>query len=61
MKVFQIINFIAIALILVVICLGEEFTVSYSLEDVQNRCYAIEKIIDAEKTLKNRVKFSPDY
>ena len=53
MKIFHVINFIGIALILVAICLVEEFTVSSALENVQDRCFSIEKIIDEEKTLKN--------
>ena len=53
MKAFHIINFIAIALILVFICIAEEFTVSNSLREVQNRCFNIERIIEKEGTLKS--------
>ena len=52
MKAIHIINFIIIALLLVVICVGEELTVSLSLQDIQNRCLEIEKIVEEEKSLK---------
>lgn len=53
MKAFHIINFIIIALLLIFICVAEEFTVSSALQDVQNRCFAIEKIIENDGTLKS--------
>lgn len=53
MKAFHIINFIIIALLLVFICVAEEMTVSKALQDVQDRCFKIEKIIENEGTLKN--------
>jgi len=53
MKAFHIINLIIITLILVFICVIEEWTVSSSLMDIQNRCFSIEKIIEEENTLKS--------
>lgn len=53
MKVYNIVNFIIISLILVGICIIEESLVSSSLIKIQNRCFEIERIVDEEGTLKN--------
>ena len=52
MKAFHIINFIFILLLLAGICVAEEVVVSKSLQDVQDRCIKIERLIDDYKTLK---------
>ena len=53
MKAFHFINFIAIALILVFICLSEELVVSTSLNDIQNRCLTIERVVEEKGTLQD--------
>ena len=52
MKLFHFINFGLIFLLLVGICLAEEFLVSNSLKDIQNRAMKIEQFIDESQTLK---------
>lgn len=52
MKAFHIINFGIIILLLVGICLAEEFVVSSSLRDIQSRCMQLELLIDDSETLK---------
>lgn len=52
MKPFHIINFVIILLLLVGICLAEEFVVSNSLHDIQSRCLQIERLIDDYESLK---------
>lgn len=52
MKPFHIINFIIIALLLSIICIAEEMTVSTSLRKVQDRCLKIERLVDENDTLQ---------
>lgn len=53
MKAFHIINFIIIAILLVFICVAEEWTVSSALQDIQSRCLIIERIVEDDQTLQN--------
>ncbi len=52
MKAMHIINLVLIVLLLVGICVAEEVVVSKSLIDIQDRCLAIEQIVEEDKTLK---------
>ena len=52
MKVFRIVSFIVITLLLVLICVSEELVVSNSLRDIQSRCLYIEQIVTKEDSLK---------
>ena len=54
MKVVHYINFILIILLLSFICIAEEIIVSNALEDVQNRCYKIEQLVDEIDGLKSQ-------
>ena len=40
-------------LLLIGICVLEDFLVSKSLSDIQNRCYKIEKVLERKENLKN--------
>lgn len=52
MKVWHVVNLILIVLLLIGICVAEEYVVSSSLSDIQDRCLQIEQIVERDKTLK---------
>lgn len=52
-KILHYINFIFILLILIGICVTEEVVVSSSLQQVQEYCFKIEKILQEKDGLKN--------
>lgn len=52
-NILHYINFIFICLVLVGICILEEVIVSNSLQEVQARCYKIEKLLENSDGLKN--------
>ena len=52
MKVFRIVSFIVIFLLLILICVSEELVVSKSLRDIQSRCLYIEQIVERDESLK---------
>ena len=54
MKLIHYINFIFIIALLAFICIIEEVTVSNSLENIQNRCYKIEQMVDNTDGLKTQ-------
>jgi len=57
MKVWHIVNLILIVLLLIGICVAEEYVVSSSLSDIQDRCLQIEQIFERDKTCShNTVK-----
>ena len=53
MKVFHLINFALIFLLLIGICIAEDLLVSNSLTQVQSYCFKIEQIVDEKENLKN--------
>lgn len=53
MKVFHYVNFIIIFLIILGVCITEDVIVSNSLYEVQQRCYALEELIEERDDLKN--------
>ena len=53
MKILHYINFIAILLLLIGICVAEELVVSSSLQNIQSSCFEIEQLVEEEENLKN--------
>ena len=53
MKVFHILNFVFIVLVLAGICVAEEIVVSSSLTKIQEECFEIEKLINEKDDLLN--------
>lgn len=53
MKIWHYINFILIAIFLVLICFLEDDLVSKSLASIQTECFEIERIVDEKENIKN--------
>ena len=53
MKVFHLINFALIFLLLIGICIAEDLLVSNSLSRVQSYCFEKEQVVDVKGNLKN--------